>query len=342
MNTQNSTLNLQATVPALLEKAIAARGHLLDARHETAIRLFNGFSEGNPNLVVDLYATTAIIHNYAEPAEDGAAAVDEALRVLQTCLPWIRVIILKIRNSPLTEERRGKILAGFIADRAVREHDVWYAVDLCMNRDASLYLDTRNLRGWALQHLKGKTVLNTFAYTGSLGVAALAGGAARVVQLDRSNLFLNLAKKSYEMNNFPILNKDFIVGDFWEQISRLNQKGRHFDCIFVDPPFFAVNQKGVVDMVNNSTKMINKVRPLINDGGYLVTINNALYVSGKEYMEILDNLCADGYLRIVELISVPNDFTGYPQTQVGTPITDPAPFKHSTKIAILEVRRKKS
>jgi 23S rRNA (cytosine1962-C5)-methyltransferase len=324
----------------LLEKAIAARGHLLDARHETAIRLFNGFLEGNPDIAVDLYATTAVIHNYADPAEHGAAAVDETLRVLQNRLPWLRVAVLKTRNSSSAEERRGKILAGAIADRAVREHDVWYAVDLRMNRDASLYLDTRNLRGWALQHLNGKTVLNTFAYTGSLGVAALAGGATRVVQLDRSSLFLNLAKTSYEINNFPISKKDFIIGDFWEQTSRLKQKGEHFDCIFVDPPFFAVNQKGAVDLVNNSARMINKVRPLINGGGYLVAVNNALYVSGKEYMGTLDKLCADGYLRIVELIPVPNDFAGYPLTRTGVPITDPAPFNHSTKIAILEVRRK--
>lgn len=324
----------------MLEKAIAARGHLLDARHETAIRLFNGFIEGYPDIAIDLYAATAVIHNYADPVENGTAAVAEALRVLQSILPWIRVVILKTRNSPLAEERRGKILAGSIADRAVREHDVWYAVDLCMNRDASLYLDTRNLRGWALQHLSGKTVLNTFAYTGSLGVAALASGAKRVVQLDRSSLFLNLAKTSYEMNNFRISKKDFIVGDFWEEVGRLKQGGEHFDCIFVDPPFFAVNQKGVVDLVNNSARMINKVRPLINDGGYLVTINNALYVSGKEYMETLDKLCADGYLKIAELIPIPNDFAGYPQTRAGIPVSDPAPFNHSTKIAILEVRRK--
>jgi 23S rRNA (cytosine1962-C5)-methyltransferase len=46
-------------------------------------------------------------------------------------------------------------------------------------------------------------------------------------------------------------------------------------------------------------------------------------------------------LKIKELISVPQDFTGYPETHVGNPITDPAPFNHSTKIAILEVKKLK-
>ena len=48
----------------------------------------------------------------------------------------------------------------------------------------------------------------------------------------------------------------------------------------------------------------------------------------------------DGYLKIKELIPVPEDFTGYPETRLNKPITDPAPFNHSTKIAVLEVKRK--
>ncbi len=80
------------------------------------------------------------------------------------------------------------------------------------------------------------------------------------------------------------------------------------------------------------------MRPLINNGGYLIAINNALYVSGNEYMQTLEELCKDGYLKIRELISVPEDFTGY--NPVGSPITDPSPFNHSTKIAILDVKRK--
>ena len=76
---------------------------------------------------------------------------------------------------------------------------------------------------------------------------------------------------------------------------------------------------------------------LINDGGTLIAINNAIYVSGQEYMKTLEDLCKDGYLRLRELIPVPTDFIGNISTP---PITDPAPFNHSTKIAVLDVRRK--
>lgn len=326
---------------ALLEKALAAREPLFDSRHETALRLFNGFSEGEPRLSLDLYAATVIFHDYAPEEATGRALVREAADFIQKhplFAGWLRAGIAKYRSSSSSEERRGLLLFGGKPDRKVREHGVWYALDLTMNRDASLYLDTRRLRQWLIENMRGKSVLNTFAYTGSFGVAALAGGAARVVQMDLNRQFLNLAKDSYALNGFPIHKSDFIAQDFFPAVSRFKQGGQAFDCVLIDPPFFSATARGRVDQERESARLINKVRPLINDGGTLVAINNALYVSGREYMRTLEGLCADGYLKIRELIPAPEDFVGY--RPVGQPITDPAPFNHSTKIAILDVKRK--
>jgi 23S rRNA (cytosine1962-C5)-methyltransferase len=186
--------------------------------------------------------------------------------------------------------------------------------------------------------MDGRTVLNTFAYTGSLGVAAAAGGARRVVQLDLSRQFLNLAKESYTLNGLPIHKEDFVAADFFPAVSQLKRTGETFDCVLIDPPFFSTTSKGKVDQVHESARLINKVRPLVSDGGTLVAINNALYVSGREYMQTLEDLCQDGYLSIRELVPVPDDMVGY--HQVHGPVTDPSPFNHSTKIVVLDVKRK--
>jgi 23S rRNA (cytosine1962-C5)-methyltransferase len=324
----------------LLEKAIASRETLFDSRHESAFRLFNGFTDGCPDLVIDLYASTLLLHNYADDPAGGKLLVQEAQQFLQDKLVWLRAGIVKTRNAKSQEEKRGKLVVGERPDTRIREHGVWYAVDLMMNRDASLYLDTRNLRKWLIENMKDKTLLNTFAYTGSLGVAALAGGARRVVQQDLNRQFLNLAKTSCTLNGFPIAKQDFIPEDFFTLVGQLKRTNQLFDCVLIDPPFFSKTSKGKVDQVNESARLINKVRPLINDGGTLIAINNALYVSGKGYMQTLEALCEDGYLKIKALIPVPEDFTGYPETRMGNLITDPAPFNHSTKIVILEVRRK--
>ncbi len=328
------------SISILLEKAEAAREGLLNAGHKGALRFFNGFLEGCPDLVVDLYGRTLVLQDYCESPEESLNLVRQAQTWFQEHLPWLRAGILKARNGRSAEAKRGRLLFGEDTDWKVQEGGVWYALDLCMHQDASLYLDTRNLRAWTKETMGGKSVLNTFAYTGSLGVAALAGGAARVVQLDLNRTFLNLAKRSYTLNGFPIHKEDFLCGNFWEQVSRLKRAEVRFDCVLVDPPFFSTTPKGRLDLNMDSARLINKVRPLINDGGLLVSINNALYVSGKEYLQTLEALCLDGYLKIAGLIPVPEDFTGYPETRVGQPVSDPQPFNHSTKIAILEVKRK--
>jgi 23S rRNA (cytosine1962-C5)-methyltransferase len=325
---------------AFVERAVLARATLADSRHEAAFRLFNGFYEGCPDLAIDVYAKTLLVHNYAANVELGAAAAQAASAKARELLPWLTTVLIKTRNSGVQAERNGVLLEGASPATRIREGGTRYALDLTLNRDASLYLDTRNLRAWAKAELKGLSALNTFAYTGSLGVAALAGGAARVVQLDLNGYFLNVAKTSYTLNGFPIRKADFIADDFFPAVTRLNRSGEQFDCVFLDPPFFSVTPKGVVDLEKSFTRLINKVRPLVRDGGRLVIINNALFTSGAEVMADIQALAADGYLSVEALIPVPDDFTGYATTRVGGPPVDPAPFNHPTKIAILRVRRK--
>jgi 23S rRNA (cytosine1962-C5)-methyltransferase len=323
----------------LLAGALSARADLFDARHEAAFRLFNGFTEGLATLAVDLYAQTLVLHDYGG-AKEGKTALATAQQFYQTQLPWLDTVLVKTRHEKKAERRNGMLLAGSTPARKVREHGVWYALDLQLNQDTSFYLDTRNLRAWILRNLGGQRVLNTFAYTGSLGVAAQAAGASRVVHLDLNREFLNVAKTSYTLNGFPIRKADFLSGDFWPQISRQIHSGEQYDCVLLDPPFFAATNKGIVDMEKNYARVINKVRPLVADGGRLVAVNNALFVSGAEYLRTLESLCADGYLTIEEFILVPADFTGYDSTRVPIEMIDPAPFNHATKIAVLRVRRK--
>ena len=329
--------NTQLLEP-LLQTALTARADDLEPRHEAALRLFNGFYEGFPTLSADVYARTLVLHNYADSPALVDDAVAQAAAFYQERLPWLRAVLIKARHGSTDEARRGILLEGEATDRFVCENGVWYAVNLTLNQDSSFYLDTRHLREWAKETLGGRSVLNTFAYTGSLGVAARAGGASRVVHLDLSRAFLNVAKASYTRNGFPIQKTDFRAGDFWPQVGHLKREGARFDCVFVDPPLFSRTRHGTVDLAAEGVRLLNKVRPLISDGGYLVTVNNALFLSGADYLASLEALCEDGYLSIEQLVPVPQSFFG--GVSAANLPTDPAPFNHPTKIAVLRVRRK--
>ena len=328
------------TLIPLLNDALSARADLFDDRHQGALRLFNGFIEGYPGLAVDLYGRTLVLLNHAAPSKTLEIFLREAQEFYLSRLPWLQAVVVKMRYSEKLEERRGVVLFGELLDTRIIEHGVWYALDIMVNQDTSLYLDTRNLRSWAFQTLADKTVLNTFAYTGSLGVAACAGGARRSVHIDHNAKYLNIARQSYALNGLPVDDADFLSTNFFTQTKHFRLTGVLFDCVFLDPPFFSTTNKGIIDLVYHTKRVINKVRPLVANNGWLVVINNALFFSGADFMQILEDLCADGYLSIETLVSAPPDITGYAQTRKRDLPADPKPFNYSTKIAILRVRRK--
>ncbi len=330
-----------------LEAALAARAPFVDAEHRGAFRAFHGHLEGDARFVVDVYGATAVVYRHGRPAAPHEPAPDPALEALvarvRAALPWLRAVVVKERDGATEAARRGRSVwaaPGAAPDTEVREHGVRYAVDLLLNQDAGFYLDTRELRRWLLDHGEGRTVLNTFAYTGSLGVAARAGGAARVVHTDLSARFLAVAKASYALNGFGVDPRDFVARDFFSFVRGAKLRGERYDVVVLDPPFFSSTDHGALDLNRDSARLVNKVRPLVASGGRLVVVNNALYLSGADFLNELEGLCAGGWMRIDALIGVPADVTGTAATRVGTPPVDPAPFAHSTKIAVLSVRHR--
>jgi 23S rRNA (cytosine1962-C5)-methyltransferase len=321
-----------------LETALANRKELLKDRPDT-FRLFNGFTESGPSLVADVYRNTLLLYNFSKYPKLSAEMVTMAQGFFLQQLPWLETVITKTRKGKTRASQLGILTYGKKADTQITENHVHYAINLQMNQDASFYLDTKNLRVWLKQNMKDKTVLNTFAYTGSLGVAAMAGNATRVMQMDLSRKFMEIAKQSYKLNEFKINPKDFMINDFFSCVKQLKIAQKQFDCVILDPPFFSATKKGRIDLALNTKQLINKLRPLIKNDGYLVVINNALFLSGAKFMSGIQELCSDKYLSVSELIPVPQDIAGYAQSASTLP-TDSKPFNHSTKIIVLKIKRK--
>jgi 23S rRNA (cytosine1962-C5)-methyltransferase len=324
----------------LLGRALAARTSLIDPEHITAFRLFAGFYEGCPALVADIYATNLVLYGYGDSDEESHQLMQSAQDYLLENLPWINCVIQKIRNSNLTVQRRGVVTYSDQQIHQIREYGIWYAVDLLLNQDASFYLDSRNLRQWLLKNVAGLSILNFFAYTGSLGVSALAGKASQVVQVDRNPNYLQFAYRSCELNHLSQEKMSLVNNDFFPSVAQFKRTAELFDVVIIDPPYFSKTSKGVVDLAGESQRVINKIRPLVKDGGQIIAINNALFLKGADYWTSLEQLCQDGYLSIETILPIPPDITGYPETVVTHPPVDPAPFNHPTKIVLLKVRRK--
>ncbi|MCX6055545.1 MAG: class I SAM-dependent methyltransferase [Chloroflexi bacterium] len=330
----------ESKVIHLLTQALQTRKLFFQEDCTLAFRFFNGFFEGDPDLVVDIYGTTLVLYSYCENEESSLLLLQFTRDFLLNHLPWIRCVIAKHRSAGSSAPREGSITFGSRPETQISEHRVQYAIELLMNQDASFYLDTRNLRKWLIDHAEGLDILNAFAYTGSLGIAALAGGASKVLQIDHNKKFLDLARRSAILNHMDLGKMKLSTVDFFVGVGQLKKRARVFDLVILDPPFFSITQKGKVDQLNESARLINKVRPLVRDGGRIIAINNALYLSGEEYCRSIEALGQAGFLTLEEIIPIPEDVTGDKNTQNSNPPEDPAPFNHPTKIAVLKVKRK--
>lgn len=320
----------------LLIKAIEKRESLIKPPYETAFRLLNGFSEGIPEFIVEIFGKTVVVFDH------GKKNSEDIIPILRKQLPWLEAGVVKKRHAQSEEEENGVLVFGDKTDTRIKESGVWYALHLTLNKDASFYLDTKGLRQWVSKNLVDKTVLNTFAYTGSIGVAALMGGAKEVMHLDLNGRFLGLAKRSTDINQKLVRKGDFQIGDFWSRINQYKKSGKTFDCVILDPPVFSKTRKGTIDITKNYKNIINKVRPLIENEGYLITVHNALFQSGEDHQAELNALCKDGYLSIETIIPVPFHCIGDAVALKACLPADPAPYNHSTKITVLRVKKKLS
>ncbi|NMC16395.1 MAG: SAM-dependent methyltransferase [Chloroflexi bacterium] len=343
MNTQSEASNFTGSaldeLQTRLKSCLDARSPLIKPGSKSALRLFNGFYEGLPGLVVDLFASTLVISNHAREPESLEVATQTAQAFFRQQFPWISSVLVKRRAAQELHLQRGERVFGAETAAEIEEDGVRYALNLRLNQDSSFYLDTRLLRAYLREKSAGKSVLNCFAYTGALGIAALAGGARSVLQTDLNAEALRLARRSYGLNHYAG-SMDFLPLDFFKAVNRLKTSKSLFDVVILDPPLFSATEAGTVSLTGNWLTLVNKVRPLVADGGLLIAINNALYLSGEELARSLDELSQSGYIHLETRIPVPQDVTGYPGTIRNEPPVPPAPYNHPTKISVLRVRRK--
>lgn len=137
------------------------------------------------------------------------------------------------------------LVSGTATDRfEVRELGARYLIDLTASATSSgLFLDQRETRRELLgMDLTGQRVLNTFAHTGSLSVAAALAGA-EVLTLDLSKRYLDWAADNLRANGIDPADHDSIYGDVSEWLDRFAKKKRSFDLVLVDPPSSSTPRK---------------------------------------------------------------------------------------------------
>jgi 23S rRNA G2069 N7-methylase RlmK/C1962 C5-methylase RlmI len=163
--------------------------------------------------------------------------------------------------------------------RDVTEGTLRFRVNLSDYLDTGLFLDAREKRALLLREAAGIRVLNLFAYTCTLSVAAAKGGATSVDSVDISNTYLDWGKQNFLLNDLaPRSSCRFIRADVLQFLREAQGSRRGaYDLVILDPPSFSNSKKmrDDFDVKRDATEMIRQGLPLLAPAGRLWFSSNA-------------------------------------------------------------------
>lgn len=315
----------------LLETAFAARCDLiaqLHAEETNAYRLFHGSTENWPGVTVDRYNELILIQSFHQTL---AAHEHKAIEDFYASVLPGRICVYNDRshsNSRISNALSAELLPEAKKERQFSELGLQYLVQARHGgQDPWLFLDMRAGRRRIMQEAAGKSVLNLFAYTCGIGLAAARGGASHVVNVDFAESNLKVGKANAHLNELPVRLR-FIQSDAFaatRQLAGIGQakvvrgkkmpdfpplEPRQFDLVFLDPPRYAKSAFGVVDIINDYAALMKPALLCTADGGTLVCCNNAAQVSRDTFADQLQRCAkkAGRLVRAMEWISPEADF----------------------------------
>lgn len=286
MNDRNLAMNSDAL--SLLQV------HLLDALSTTtdeARRLFHGRGrrwQGLENVTADWLNGVLLVSLFKEPAATEMTALREVLGALSQSPQWLEssAHALLLQHRYLQDSSTEWLLGEPFDNGVITEHGLHFKLDFGRNQNTGLFLDMRYGRNWVQANVNGKRVLNLFAYTCGFSVAAIAGGAEHVVNLDMAKAALSRGRENHRLNHHDLSRVSFLGHDLFKSWARVKRDGP-YDLIIIDPPSF---QKGSFILTKDYQKILRRLPDLLNPQGIVLACVNDPAI-GPEFL--VDNMATE-------------------------------------------------
>ena len=134
-----------------------------------------------------------------------------------------------------------------------------------------VFTDAAHLRAWLHCEARAARVLNLFAYTGALSLAALQGGASSVLNVDMSKAALDWARANHLANDWQAPRVTYAPLNVLTSAGRIGRRGP-FDLVLIDPP---TRQAGSFDAARDYGKVLRRLPGWVAPGGRAALCLNA-------------------------------------------------------------------
>ncbi|MEM9992148.1 MAG: class I SAM-dependent rRNA methyltransferase [Bacteroidota bacterium] len=258
------------------------------ATDTNSYRLIYGENDGFPNFIADVYAEVLVVKLYAAIWLPYLHILLPILLKASNC----KTLVLRLSRNmerihpQLHGLQNGQVLHGTLEKEVIifREHGLQFTANVIRGHKTGYFLDHRHNRQKIGMLSKGKRVLDIFAYAGGFSVHALAGGAKEVVSLDISKQALNMATENVHLNGLSAQHGTLAV-DAFKGMQALEQDGKRFDIVIVDPPSFAKQDSECPKALQAYRRLAKLAIPLVAKNGILLLASCSSRINAEDFFK---------------------------------------------------------
>jgi len=294
-----------------IQEAIAYRKEFYESKTTTAFRVFNAEGDGMGGLTIDYYEGYYVLTWYSVGIYTFKEQILEALKSLVKYKGIYQKKRFNTKGQYLDET--DDFVCGKKAPEPliVKENGVSFAIYLDDGAMVGIFLDQKEVRKKIKDtYAKGKTILNTFSYTGAFSVYAALGGAKETTSVDLANRSRSKTQEQFSINNIDIEKQHIIVEDVFNYFKYAVRKKLSFDLVVLDPPSFARSKKHTFSASKDYVKLLKEAIQITSKGGVIIASTNASNFDMRRFKEFIDKAfkALNGRYKIEETFSLPKDF----------------------------------
>ncbi|MEH7129751.1 class I SAM-dependent rRNA methyltransferase [Neobacillus drentensis] len=293
-----------------LKEAIEQRKSYYQSSETTAFRVFNGEGDGIGGLTIDYFAGYYLLTWYSKGIYHFRDRIIQALKGLVD----FKGIYQKKRF-----DEKGQYIEedDFVAGERgqfpliVKENGVNFAVYLNESAMVGVFLDQRDVRRTIRdEYAKGKSVLNTFSYTGAFSVFAALGGASKTTSVDLANRSRSKTSEQFTINGIDPETQAIMVEDVFKYFKYAVKKQLKFDVVILDPPSFARSKKFVFSAEKDYKDLLKEAISITENNGTIVASTNSSAFGIEKFKSFIDIAFKESGSRykLLEQFSLPEDF----------------------------------
>ena len=271
----------------------------------SSCRVIFGEADFLPGIVIDKFSDVLVVESLALGIDRlKPVIVDKLKKVMAEDGITIRGVYersdAKVRLQEGMERHKGFMGDAFDTKVEILENGVRYMVDVEDGQKTGFFLDQKYNR-LAVQNLcrriQPKQVLDCFTHTGSFALNAGLAGSAHVLGVDASELAVNQARENAALNGLTE-QVQFECADVFDLLPRLEQEGRKYDVVILDPPAFTKSRNSIKNAVKGYREINLRGMKLVKGGGYLATCSCSHFMDPELFTKTIREAAGNVHKRL--------------------------------------------